>query len=296
MSALSKWRGRSLFLGTSATLCNEWGDRLMNLVILVRFLCNLSVGTGFLIKSKGFRKDEKSQHIKGRFEVISEADVWKRFQSWSGFFSFEDRVIIAPNNNILRNISKPTFAHKSFKDMKFSTILSIGLIPSVALGAFSNVTYSSSASKNITSSTTQSGSASTPIVPSSSTPIVPSSIYPNGTTAYTTKTEVVTEYTTYCPYPTTIVTNGGTYIVTSATTLTITNCPCTLTHTIPEYSSSASYAESSAVVTSGSSSVLVTSSAPAETTTSSVVIAPNGAGNLIVPPFLGAAGIAVLLL
>lgn len=47
----------------------------MNLVILVRFLCNLSVGTGFWIKSKGFRKDEKFQHIKGRFEVISEADV-----------------------------------------------------------------------------------------------------------------------------------------------------------------------------------------------------------------------------
>lgn len=49
-------------------------------------------------------------------------------------------------------------------------------------------------------------------------------------TKYTT-TEVVTEYTTYCPYPTTIVENNHTYTVTEATTLTISNCPCTRTLT-----------------------------------------------------------------
>jgi len=42
-------------------------------------------------------------------------------------------------------------------------------------------------------------------------------------------TEVVTAYTTYCPAPTTIVYNDVTYTVTKATTLTITNCPCTIT-------------------------------------------------------------------
>jgi len=53
----------------------------------------------------------------------------------------------------------------------------------------------------------------------------------NGTgVAYTT--EVVTALTTYCPEATEITHNGKTYTVTSATTLTITNCPCTLTHPV----------------------------------------------------------------
>jgi len=42
-------------------------------------------------------------------------------------------------------------------------------------------------------------------------------------------TEVVTAYTTYCPGPTTITHGSSTYTVTSATTLTITDCPCTVT-------------------------------------------------------------------
>lgn len=46
-----------------------------------------------------------------------------------------------------------------------------------------------------------------------------------------TVTEVVTALTTYCPEPTTFEQNGKTYTVTEATTLTITDCPCTLTHT-----------------------------------------------------------------
>lgn len=46
-----------------------------------------------------------------------------------------------------------------------------------------------------------------------------------------TTTEVVTQYTTYCPYATTIVENNHTYIVTEATTLTISHCPCTRTLT-----------------------------------------------------------------
>lgn len=49
-------------------------------------------------------------------------------------------------------------------------------------------------------------------------------------------TEVVTAYTTYCPGPTEIVHGDKTYTVTEATTLTITDCPCTVTkpvHTAP---------------------------------------------------------------
>ncbi|KAL6825324.1 Metallo-dependent phosphatase-like protein [Trichoderma camerunense] len=48
----------------------------------------------------------------------------------------------------------------------------------------------------------------------------------------TTVTEVVTSYTTYCPGSTTFTAGSSTYTVTQATTLTITDCPCTLTHTI----------------------------------------------------------------
>ncbi|GME75379.1 unnamed protein product [[Candida] boidinii] len=55
--------------------------------------------------------------------------------------------------------------------------------------------------------------------------------YSNGTvstiTYETTVSEVVTAITTYCPEATEIVTNGVTYTVTGATTLTITDCPCT---------------------------------------------------------------------
>lgn len=54
----------------------------------------------------------------------------------------------------------------------------------------------------------------------------------NGT-QYTT--EIVTAYTTYCPGATTIAHGNQTYTVTEATTLTITNCPCTITK--PVYTS-----------------------------------------------------------
>lgn len=41
---------------------------------------------------------------------------------------------------------------------------------------------------------------------------------------------VVTDYTTYCPYPTTVVINNKTITVTEATTLTVTG-PCTIPST-----------------------------------------------------------------
>jgi len=56
--------------------------------------------------------------------------------------------------------------------------------------------------------------------------------YGNYTEAPTYTTEVVTEYTTYCPGPTEITHGGITYTATSETTLTITNCPCTITYPV----------------------------------------------------------------
>jgi hypothetical protein len=45
-------------------------------------------------------------------------------------------------------------------------------------------------------------------------------------------TEIVSSYVTYCPEPTKITHGGVTYTVTKPTTLTITNCPCTVTKPI----------------------------------------------------------------
>lgn len=50
--------------------------------------------------------------------------------------------------------------------------------------------------------------------------------FKNETVHYTT--EVVTAVTTYCPGPTTVTYGESTYTVTEATTLTISDCPCTI--------------------------------------------------------------------
>ncbi|KAI0464198.1 hypothetical protein LJB42_001802 [Komagataella kurtzmanii] len=56
--------------------------------------------------------------------------------------------------------------------------------------------------------------------------------YSNVTYTYeTTITDVVTELTTYCPEPTTFVHKNKTITVTAPTTLTITDCPCTISKT-----------------------------------------------------------------
>lgn len=49
-------------------------------------------------------------------------------------------------------------------------------------------------------------------------------------------TEIVKSIVTYCPEPTTLTHGDKTYTITKATTLTITDCPCTVTkpvHTAP---------------------------------------------------------------
>ncbi|KAK8114197.1 uncharacterized protein PG998_001313 [Apiospora kogelbergensis] len=76
-------------------------------------------------------------------------------------------------------------------------------------------------------STTPAASQSTPAA--ATYPVVATG---NGTTIssqvvkYTT--EVVNQYTTYCPGPTQITYGTKTYTVTAPTTLTITDCPCTV--------------------------------------------------------------------
>jgi len=45
-------------------------------------------------------------------------------------------------------------------------------------------------------------------------------------------TEVVTQLTTVCPTPTQVTYGGKTYTVTESTTLTITDCPCTISYPV----------------------------------------------------------------
>ncbi|KAH9827532.1 Clock-controlled protein 6 [Teratosphaeria destructans] len=103
----------------------------------------------------------------------------------------------------------------------------------------------------------------------------------NGTASDVYVTEVVTAFTTYCPYATEVPVGGGSTItVSEATTLVVTSCSggCTLTH--PVSSAAASTAEVTPVSTAPvgpvvppASSGLVTSPVPAtppSTTTSAV--------------------------
>ncbi|KAK3325246.1 hypothetical protein B0H66DRAFT_115745 [Apodospora peruviana] len=80
-------------------------------------------------------------------------------------------------------------------------------------------------------------------------------------------TEVVTAVTTYCPYATEITYGGSTYTVTEATTLTITDCPCTVTKPVTTYSS-----------------VVCNTCAPPAYVNSTAPAYPTGTGAVSVPP------------
>lgn len=76
------------------------------------------------------------------------------------------------------------------------------------------------------------GNATVPTVGPTTNATLPTATYSNTslpTGGDTTVTTVVTAYTTYCPEPTTFTEGHSTYTVTEPTTLTITDCPCTLT-------------------------------------------------------------------
>ncbi|KAF8243879.1 hypothetical protein K440DRAFT_30933 [Wilcoxina mikolae CBS 423.85] len=90
------------------------------------------------------------------------------------------------------------------------------------------------------------------------------SAYGYGNATQYTTTEIVHELTTYCPYATKITQGSKTYTVTEATTLTIKDCPCTLTHTY----TSAPVAKTPVVV----------SPPPVYTTESTSTPCPSGTG------------------
>ncbi|TKA76409.1 hypothetical protein B0A49_05396 [Cryomyces minteri] len=106
-------------------------------------------------------------------------------------------------------------------------------------------------------------------------------------------TEVVTAYTTYCPAPTSIVHGNQTYTVTEATTLTITNCPCTITKPATSAAATSTLVaplSSSAVVAPVSSTPVYTNGTIVATSASSgAVVATRSATSSPVATYTGAA-------
>ncbi|KAF5131168.1 Clock-controlled protein 6 [Metarhizium anisopliae] len=87
-------------------------------------------------------------------------------------------------------------------------------------------------------------------------------------------TEVVTALTTYCPAPTTLTHGDKTYTITSATTLTITDCPCTISKPVQPTAvptAPAGVSTTAAVVPSGPGA---TTAAPSKPVSPTVVPAP----------------------
>ncbi|KAK8206506.1 hypothetical protein M8818_004339 [Zalaria obscura] len=121
-------------------------------------------------------------------------------------------------------------------------------------------------------------------------------------------TEVVTAFTTYCPEATSLVHNGVTYTVSEATTLTITDCPCTVTKpassaaavatsSVTSVAAVSSVAESSVVVVASSSEAAPVAASSAAAS-SAVVVAPiysngtTGAASSVAPAGTAAASTA----
>lgn len=123
-----------------------------------------------------------------------------------------------------------------------------------------------------------------------------------GNVSYTT--EIVTEVTTYCPEATQISYNGQTYTVTEPTTLTITNCPCTISKPVYVTSSVACntcaaptttpvyYNTTSPVATYSATSVgTVSPVSTAVGTPTPSTITTNGAGKAMAVSGAGLAGL-----
>ncbi|RWA07515.1 hypothetical protein EKO27_g7590 [Xylaria grammica] len=100
-------------------------------------------------------------------------------------------------------------------------------------------------------------------------------------------TQVVTAYETYCPGPTQITYGTNTYTVTEATTLTITDCPCTVS--VPVYTTS------SVACNTCTSSIPAVTSTPANTPSSYSPVYPTLSvpSGPVYPPANGTASVPV---
>jgi len=117
----------------------------------------------------------------------------------------------------------------------------------------------------------------------------------NGTVVYTT--DIVTAYTTYCPEATSITLGASTYTVSEATTLTITDCPCTIVKPVTTSSvvicstcSSAPVVPTSAPVYVNSTSVAATSTSAGAVGTSSVATSAGTSATASPSPITASSG------
>lgn len=113
--------------------------------------------------------------------------------------------------------------------------------------------------------------------------------------AVTVVTDVVTAYTTYCPFATQVTQNGVVYTATASQTLTITNCPCTVTKSVSQQTgsmTSSSAPAKSTAATNGTSSTNGTTYKPV------AYVPGTGAGNQLAAggSLLAAAAAAIFLL
>lgn len=99
-------------------------------------------------------------------------------------------------------------------------------------------------------------------------------------------TDVVTAYTTYCPSATKITHGASTYTVTEATTLTITNCPCTITRPVSSTKASSAVVTSKAAASTGVSSK---AAASASSTYTAPKISSSATSSAPVTSYTGAA-------
>ncbi|KAL2175778.1 uncharacterized protein P884DRAFT_271098 [Thermothelomyces heterothallicus CBS 202.75] len=121
----------------------------------------------------------------------------------------------------------------------------------------------------------------------------------NGTVSYTT--EVVTAVTTFCPGPTEIAYGSVTYTVTEATTLTITDCPCTIKkpvttissvvcHNCPSYTNGTATTASATSVQTPAGTITLPANPPVNTPANPP--ATTGSGS---PPITAGAGRTTVL-
>ena len=132
-------------------------------------------------------------------------------------FSFFQNSCLLSAKKPLQHFTKVDRSQKSFK-MQFSTSAVVALMATGALAQ-------APAAKNNTMPQPPKG---TGVPPPKGTG------YSNGTVSYVTET--VTQYKTYCPYPTTFKAGNGTYTATTSTWVTVA-CPnlCTITYPAGTY-------------------------------------------------------------
>jgi len=127
---------------------------------------------------------------------------------------------------------------------------------------------------------------------------VVSATYANGTVVYTT--DIYTAYTTVCPEATSLTFNGVTYAVTESTTLTITNCPCTVVKPVTTSSTviCSTCAPTAPVYVNSTTAAITAPAAPATTSmavvgTTSAITSTGAAATT--SPFAGGANKAVVI-